>query len=171
LADAAIDHVMVVIGLGDDARYAHAVADLPTGKLLSPVQGGTTRQDSVRLGLQALAATGFDGIVLVHDAARPFVTAALMRRAVDALQSEIAAIPALPVTDTIKRLGSDGRVAETPPRDTLVSVQTPQGFHFQALLAAHEAAVAAGLSGFTDDAALMEWAGHPVKPFPETQPT
>jgi 2-C-methyl-D-erythritol 4-phosphate cytidylyltransferase/2-C-methyl-D-erythritol 2,4-cyclodiphosphate synthase len=166
LADAAIDHVMVVIGLGDDARYAHAVADLPTGKLLSPVQGGTTRQDSVRLGLQALAATGFDGIVLVHDAARPFVTAALMRRAVDALQSEIAAIPALPVTDTIKRLASDGRVAETPPRDTLVSVQTPQGFHFQALLAAHEAAVAAGLSGFTDDAALMEWAGHPVKAFP-----
>lgn len=166
LADAAINHVMVVIGPGDEARYAHAVADLPVGKLLPPVQGGETRQDSVRLGLQALAASGFDGIVLVHDAARPFVTAALMHRAVGALQSEIAAIPALPVTDTIKRLGSDGRVAETPPRDTLVSVQTPQGFHFEALLAAHEAAGAAGLSGFTDDAALMEWAGHPVKTFP-----
>jgi 2-C-methyl-D-erythritol 4-phosphate cytidylyltransferase/2-C-methyl-D-erythritol 2,4-cyclodiphosphate synthase len=69
------------------------------------------------------------------------------------------------VTDTIKRLDDAGRIAETPPRDRLVSVQTPQAFRLGPLLAVHEAAAAKGLYGFTDDAALMEWAGHSVATF------
>ena len=71
----------------------------------------------------------------------------------------------MPVTDTIKRTDTSGHVAETPPRDQLVSVQTPQAFRFGPLLEAHEAAAAALQHGFTDDAALMEWAGHTVATF------
>jgi 2-C-methyl-D-erythritol 4-phosphate cytidylyltransferase/2-C-methyl-D-erythritol 2,4-cyclodiphosphate synthase len=166
LAQPAIDRIAVVIGTGDEARYADAIAGIVDDRLAPPTPGGLTRQDSVRLGLEALAKAGFDGNVLVHDAARPFVSAGLIDRAIDAIASQgIAVIPALPVTDTIKRVDEAGRIAETPPRDRLVSVQTPQAFRFDALLAAHRAAFAAGRDGFTDDAALMEWAGHTVATF------
>lgn len=166
LAETMIAHTLVVIAPGDEARYAQATTGLAGDKLLPPVPGGATRQESVRRGLHALAASGFEGAVLIHDAARPFVSAGLIRAAISALESEIAAVPALPVTDTIKRLDERGRIAETPPRDRLVSVQTPQAFALGPLLAAHDAAAAAGLGGLTDDAALMEWAGHPVATFP-----
>lgn len=167
LADAAIDTVAVVIGEGDEQRYADAVEGLDATRLARPVTGGATRQASVRLGLRALARDGFRGIVLVHDAARPFVSPAQIGGAVQALAAgEVAAVPALPVTDTIKRTDDSGHIVETPPRDRLVSVQTPQAFRLAPLLAAHEAAEAAALDGFTDDAAIMEWAGHAVATFP-----
>ncbi|OJV09996.1 MAG: bifunctional 2-C-methyl-D-erythritol 4-phosphate cytidylyltransferase/2-C-methyl-D-erythritol 2,4-cyclodiphosphate synthase [Bosea sp. 67-29] len=167
LADAAIDRVAVVIGEGDEQRYADAVEGLDATRLARPVTGGATRQASVRLGLRALARDGFRGIVLVHDAARPFVSPAQIGGAVQALAAgEVAAVPALPVTDTIKRTDDSGHIIETPPRDRLVSVQTPQAFRLAPLLAAHDAAEAAALDGFTDDAAIMEWAGHAVATFP-----
>ncbi len=167
LAEPAITRVAVVIGEGDEARYAGAVAGIDGSRLAAPTMGGATRQASVRRGLLALAREGFDGIVLIHDAARPFVSSAQISAAIGRLGTEgVAAIPALPVTDTVKRISPDGHVAETPPRDQLVTVQTPQAFRFKPLLAAHEAAEAAQLHGFTDDAALMEWAGHPVATFP-----
>lgn len=167
LADPAISRIGVVIGEGDEGRYADAVAGLDSSRLTAPTLGGTTRQESVRRGLLALSRQGFEGIVLVHDAARPFVSPAQIAAAVGRLgESELAAIPALPVTDTVKRTDASGHIAETPPRDQLVSVQTPQAFRFRPLLEAHEAAQAAQLHGFTDDAALMEWAGHPVATFP-----
>ncbi|MGN6096280.1 MAG: bifunctional 2-C-methyl-D-erythritol 4-phosphate cytidylyltransferase/2-C-methyl-D-erythritol 2,4-cyclodiphosphate synthase [Bosea sp. (in: a-proteobacteria)] len=167
LADAAIDTVAVVIGEGDEQRYADAVEGLDATRLARPVTGGATRQASVRLGLRALARDGFRGIVLVHDAARPFVSPAQIGGAVQALAAgEVAAVPALPVTDTIKRTDDSGHIIETPPRDRLVSVQTPQAFRLAPLLAAHDAAEAAALDGFTDDAAIMEWAGHAVATFP-----
>ncbi|PZN95226.1 MAG: bifunctional 2-C-methyl-D-erythritol 4-phosphate cytidylyltransferase/2-C-methyl-D-erythritol 2,4-cyclodiphosphate synthase [Hyphomicrobiales bacterium] len=167
LAQPAMGRIAVVIGSGDEARYADAVAGIADARLMRPIPGGQTRQDSVRLGLGALAEAGFDGAVLVHDAARPFVSAALINAAIEAIGAQcVAAIPALPVTDTIKRIDAAGQIAETPPRDRLVSVQTPQAFRFGALLAAHQAAFAADRDGFTDDAALMEWAGHPVTTFP-----
>ncbi|WP_291670013.1 bifunctional 2-C-methyl-D-erythritol 4-phosphate cytidylyltransferase/2-C-methyl-D-erythritol 2,4-cyclodiphosphate synthase [Bosea sp. (in: a-proteobacteria)] len=167
LADAAIDRIAVVIGEGDEQRYADAVEGLDATRLARPVTGGATRQASVRLGLRALARDGFRGIVLVHDAARPFVSPAQIGGAVQALAAgEVAAVPALPVTDTIKRTDDSGHIIETPPRDRLVSVQTPQAFRLAPLLAAHDAAEAAALDGFTDDAAIMEWAGHAVATFP-----
>lgn len=167
LAQPAIGLIAVVIGAGDETRYSHAVGHIADGRLAAPTPGGETRQASVRLGLEALAASGFAGLILVHDAARPFLSAALIHAAIEAIGTDgIAAIPALPVTDTIKRIDGTGQIAETPPRDRLVSVQTPQAFRFEALLAAHRAAFAAGMDGFTDDAALMEWAGHPVATFP-----
>ena len=167
LAVGGIDRLLVVIGEDDGERYADAVRDIADERLGPPVTGGASRQESVRLGLLALARAGFDGVVLVQDAARPFTSVALLETALAAVSGrDVAAIPAMPVTDTVKRLDGQGRVAETPPRDRLVTVQTPQAFAFKPLLEAHRAAQEQGLSGFTDDAALMEWAGHPVATFP-----
>jgi 2-C-methyl-D-erythritol 4-phosphate cytidylyltransferase/2-C-methyl-D-erythritol 2,4-cyclodiphosphate synthase len=118
----------------------------------------------VRAGLEALSARAPD-IVLVHDAARPFCSTELVSRAIAACEKTGAAIPALEVTDTIKRVDADGHVAGTVDRAELRAVQTPQAFAFPALLAAHRKAAAAGREDFTDDAALIEWAGHKVAVF------
>jgi 2-C-methyl-D-erythritol 4-phosphate cytidylyltransferase/2-C-methyl-D-erythritol 2,4-cyclodiphosphate synthase len=166
LAEPAIGAMLVVIAPGDEARYADAIGVAADSRLLPPVAGGETRQDSVRLGLEALAGHGFDGAVLVHDAARPFVSPALIRAAMGSIADTLAAIPALAVTDTIKRIDGGGHIVETPPREALVTVQTPQAFRLGPLLAAHRQAAAAGETRFTDDAALMEWAGHAVATFP-----
>ncbi len=129
-----------------------------------PANGGATRQDSVRAGLEALASHQPD-IVLIHDAARPFVTAALIARAIDAADRTGAAVPAIPVTDTIKLIGTAGNVEATPERARLRIAQTPQAFRFDVILDAHRRAAREGRSDFTDDAALAEWAGLTVATF------
>ena len=132
--------------------------------LLPPVFGGSTRQCSVRAGLEALTARKPD-IVLIHDAARPFASPALVSRAIAAAARSGAAIPALPVTDTVKTVDAAGLVDQTLDRTKLRLVQTPQSFAFPALLDAHRRAAAAGREDFTDDAALAEWAGLKVSVF------
>ena len=132
--------------------------------LLPPAFGGATRQASVRAGLEALAPRKPD-IVLIHDAARPFASAALVARAIAATAKTGAAIPALPVTDTVKTVDAAGLVDKTLDRNSLRLVQTPQAFAFEPLLAAHRRAAAAGRADFTDDAALAEWAGLKVSVF------
>jgi 2-C-methyl-D-erythritol 4-phosphate cytidylyltransferase/2-C-methyl-D-erythritol 2,4-cyclodiphosphate synthase len=133
--------------------------------VLPPVFGGATRQASVRAGLEALLARKPD-IVLVHDAARPFASADLIARAIRAAEKTGAAIPGLPVTDTIKRVDGSGIVETTLDRSSLRLVQTPQAFAFPALIAAHRRAAEQGRDDFTDDAALAEWAGMKVSVFP-----
>ena len=133
--------------------------------ILPPVFGGATRQASVRAGLEALLPRKPD-IVLVHDAARPFASADLIARAIVAAEKTGAAIPALPVTDTIKRVDDSGTVEATLDRGSLRLVQTPQAFAFPALVAAHRRAAEQGRNDFTDDAALAEWAGMKVGVFP-----
>jgi 2-C-methyl-D-erythritol 4-phosphate cytidylyltransferase/2-C-methyl-D-erythritol 2,4-cyclodiphosphate synthase len=146
----------------DDAELC---ANAATGmQLLAPVFGGKTRQDSVRAGLEALAAYQ-PSIVLVHDAARPFASAQLVSRAIAAATRDGAAIPGLAVTDTVKTINAEGQVAETLDRTRLRTIQTPQAFRFADLLNAHRKADAAGRHDFTDDAALTEWAGMPVSVF------
>lgn len=157
-----ITAVLAVIHSDDSDLFAEAAADLP--KMLAPATGGATRQDSVRAGLLALAAQS-PSSVLVHDAARPFVSADLISRAIAATEQYDAAIPVLAVTDTVKAVGADGRVAATLDRSTLRAVQTPQAFGYEALSIAHAAAAAAGVTHLTDDAAVMEWAGHSVATF------
>lgn len=139
------------------------------GRISDPVEGGATRQMSVRAGLEALAAAGAPATVLVHDAARPFIRPDLIDRAIQAGREHGAAVPGVPVTDTVKRVDEIapgiGRVTETPPRENLRAVQTPQAFAFARLLDAHRAAAGRDLHGFTDDGALAEWAGLPVVVF------
>jgi 2-C-methyl-D-erythritol 4-phosphate cytidylyltransferase/2-C-methyl-D-erythritol 2,4-cyclodiphosphate synthase len=153
--------VQPVIHPDDDALFVRACRGLAA---LPPVPGGASRQASVRAGLEALAARSPD-IVLVHDAARPFASPALVRRAIEAVAATGAAIPVLPVTDTVKIVDEAGRVQQTLDRARLRSVQTPQAFAFAPLLEAHRRAAALGHDEFTDDAALAEWAGMTVDVF------
>ena len=157
----AIDVGVVAIAEADRARYEAAVAgDHP--KLASPVLGGATRQRSVLNGLRALAPLS-PSSVLIHDAARPFVTPDIVDRVLAALQRSPGAIAAVPLADTLKRAGRDGRIEATLDRAGLWRAQTPQGFRFDAILQAHEAALTAGREDLTDDAAVAEWAGLPVE--------
>jgi 2-C-methyl-D-erythritol 4-phosphate cytidylyltransferase/2-C-methyl-D-erythritol 2,4-cyclodiphosphate synthase len=169
LSHGEIAAVQPVIHPDDDALFNAALQEIDAvgaARLLQPVSGGATRQGSVRSGLEALARSiDPPSLVLVHDAARPFAGAALLDRAIAAGRTHGAAVPGIPVTDTIKVVRADGAVAATPPRDSLRAIQTPQAFAFTPLLKAHRAAAAAGLDSFTDDGALAEWAGLPVTVF------
>jgi 2-C-methyl-D-erythritol 4-phosphate cytidylyltransferase/2-C-methyl-D-erythritol 2,4-cyclodiphosphate synthase len=146
-----IDAVRVVIGADDAALYANAVGDLG---LLQPVIGGAERQDSVRLGLESLVEHAPD-TVLIHDAARPLVDAAVIARALAGLADHDGTIAAIPITDTVKR-ADGGRIVDTIDRTHLWRAQTPQAFRFGAILDAHRRAAGGRLS---DDAAVAEQAG------------
>jgi 2-C-methyl-D-erythritol 4-phosphate cytidylyltransferase/2-C-methyl-D-erythritol 2,4-cyclodiphosphate synthase len=126
-------------------------------KLRPPVEGGTTRQGSVLNGLERLAAERPD-YVLIHDAARPLIDAGTISRTIEALARHPAILVAVPVVDTIKR-GAGERVGDTVDRRDLWRAQTPQAFHFSAILEAHRKVAGGEL---TDDAAVAEAAGIPV---------
>jgi 2-C-methyl-D-erythritol 4-phosphate cytidylyltransferase/2-C-methyl-D-erythritol 2,4-cyclodiphosphate synthase len=151
LAHPDIDAVQVVIAPDHATLCAEALAGLD---LLPPVDGGSTRQESVHRALRAVAIHQ-PRKVLIHDAARPFVSPQIISGVCATLDEHDAAIPAIPVPDTLK-LVEQGRITRTLPRDGVFSAQTPQGFRFEAILSAHEAA--AGRE-FTDDAAIAESAG------------
>lgn len=142
-----------VCAAGEEGRVAEMLEGLPH---LPPVTGGATRQESVRAGLAALAAHAPE-VVLVHDAARPVIPAGTIEALLAALEAHPGAIPAQPVSDTLKR-GAESRIGETVPRAGLFRAQTPQAFRFAPLHAAHEAATAEA----TDDAQLLEWQGAAV---------
>jgi 2-C-methyl-D-erythritol 4-phosphate cytidylyltransferase / 2-C-methyl-D-erythritol 2,4-cyclodiphosphate synthase len=159
--------VLPVIHRDDLKFYQTAVIPFEASpRLAPPVYGGATRQASVRLGLEALSADSKKpDIVLIHDAARLFVSDTLVDRAIAAAKSYGAAIPGEMLSDTIKEIDAEGFVTATPPRARLRAVQTPQAFQFDLILAAHRNAAAMGASDLTDDAAVAEWAGHRVHVF------
>lgn len=128
------------------------------------VQGGATRQDSVRRALDAVP--GDVAVVAIHDAARPFATPALFDAVIAAAGSgdAVGALPVVPVADTVKRV-VDGVVVATEPRDGLALAQTPQAFALAPLRDAHGRAAEAGET-FTDDAAVVAWAGYRVRTVP-----
>jgi 2-C-methyl-D-erythritol 4-phosphate cytidylyltransferase / 2-C-methyl-D-erythritol 2,4-cyclodiphosphate synthase len=146
-----VANVLVAIRPEDRALFDSSVSGLA---VMPPIIGGATRQDSVRLGLEALVAFR-PHRVLIHDGARPFPDHQLVDRVIDALDKAVAAIPCLPLRDTIKR-AEGGTIRETIDRSALWRAQTPQGFHFDAILAAHRATIGREL---TDDAAVAEAAG------------
>lgn len=149
--------VRPVIDPSHQPLYDAAVAGLDLARLLPPVAGGASRQESVRLGLESLEALAPD-TVLIHDAARPLVDRGLIGRTIAALASTPAALPAVAVADTLKR-GDAGRVTATVSREGLWRAQTPQGFRFADILAAHRRFAGEEL---TDDAALAERATLPI---------
>jgi len=153
--------VQPVVNPDDAAIFNEAVAGL---RHQPPTNGGATRQASVHAGLEALAGAKPD-IVLIHDAARPFVTPAVISRAIDAAGRTGAAVPAIAVTDTIKQVDATGNVEATPDRARLRIAQTPQAFRYDVILDAHRRAARDGRGDFTDDAALAEWAGLTVATF------
>lgn len=165
LAHPRIDAVLCAIHPDDRDLYESAVADLlGHPRLLAPVEGGATRQDSVRHALEALEALA-PRLCLVHDAARIFADAPLFHRAVEAGLAHGAGVPGIAVTDTVKSVGREGEILGSVERSGLRAVQTPQVFDYPALLEAHRKAAAAGRHDFTDDGSLAEWAGLPVRIF------
>ncbi len=159
-ATPSVDQVIVVIGSGDDARYKAATRGL---SLPAPVPGGSSRQQSVLHGLEALAAQAPD-FVAIHDAARPFVRPAEIEACLAAASADgiDGAILGIPLADTLKRVGEGQTITETVPRRDLWRAQTPQVFRFARLLAAHRAAASLAAdeaTALTDDAAVAERAG------------
>lgn len=166
LSHRAVDRVLCAIHPDDRALYDEAVASLRAPKLMAPVHGGESRQDTVRLAIEHLGSSGeTDTICLVHDAARPFASSELIDRAIDAAAVHVAAVPGVPVSDTIKQVDGTGTVTGTIDRSVLRAVQTPQMFRLGTLAQAHARASDAGRNDFTDDGALIEWAGGSVHVF------
>ncbi|MDD2876211.1 MAG: 2-C-methyl-D-erythritol 4-phosphate cytidylyltransferase [Acidiphilium sp.] len=159
----AINHVQVVIHSDDHDLYHRATA----GMLLpAPLPGGNSRQDSVRLGLEGIASIG-SRIVIIHDAVRPFVAAHTITAVIAALEVSSGAIAGVPLADTLKRCQGD-RIVGTVERTDLWRAQTPQGFRFADILAAHRRAYQENplALDLTDDAAVAERAGFDVTMVP-----
>jgi 2-C-methyl-D-erythritol 4-phosphate cytidylyltransferase / 2-C-methyl-D-erythritol 2,4-cyclodiphosphate synthase len=158
LGHSAVKFVQAVISPEHQRLFDEAVADL---EVATPVYGGTTRQDSCRLGVEACLTSGCSK-VLIHDAARPFVSHELISRVIDELDRTLAVIPGLPVADTMK-FAPGGTVERTVDRQGLWAVQTPQGFDFAAIHDAHQRAYAGHVEGLTDDASVAEAFGIKVR--------
>lgn len=160
-ACSAIDYC-IVVARAEECAYCQKeiVERYQLQKVQSVVAGGAERQDSVYQGLLALPKDY--QYVAVHDGARPLVTEAILQRVLAAVEPNCGAVPGVPVKDTIKRTDAQGLVLETPPRASLWSVQTPQIFAREQLMAAYEAAQAEGYYG-TDDASLVEHQGGAVR--------
>ncbi|UIK07236.1 bifunctional 2-C-methyl-D-erythritol 4-phosphate cytidylyltransferase/2-C-methyl-D-erythritol 2,4-cyclodiphosphate synthase [Neorhizobium galegae] len=154
--------IVVVIHPDDEALFAAATVDVRGAGSVITTFGGETRQRSVYEGLRALSGTEATH-VMIHDAARPFVDHGVLDRVAQAIdEGQDGVLPAIPVSDTLKRGGSDGLVHETVPRSGLYAAQTPQSFLLSEIRTAHEKAAALRREDFTDDASIAEWAGLPV---------
>lgn len=160
-AHPSIGTIVVAIHRDDEHLFSAAVDGI-NGDIRF-VHGGSSRQSSTLQGLRVLAGDEAPATVMIHDAVRPFMDEALIDRIAAAVDHATGAIPALPVSDTLKQAGVDRIIAGTLPRAGLFAAQTPQAFPFAPILAAHEKAASAGRDDFTDDAAIAEWAGIPVR--------
>ncbi len=157
-----ITRIVVIIHQDDQALYETCIANISDrSRLMPPVIGGASRQDSVYNGLVSLAGDP-PRHVLVHDAARPFVDAALITRVCTGLKDHDAVTPVLALSDTLALIDEKAYVQETPARAHYRRAQTPQGFLYQAILNAHQRARETTDRTFTDDAQIAHEAGIPV---------
>jgi 2-C-methyl-D-erythritol 4-phosphate cytidylyltransferase len=155
-----VDDIVLVVRPGDHQEVENALSGEGPGRVRAILPGGAERQDSVRIGLAALLARGV-GIVLVHDAVRPFVDAATIAAVIEAAYDHGAAVAAIRAKDTVKIIEREGGVPETPDRATCWLAQTPQGFRADLFSSAMEKATSEGVR-CTDDAGLVERLGHKV---------
>ena len=151
-----VNVVQVVICAQDHEFYECSVAKHP--KLCAPVIGGTTRQKSVLAGLEALSTHGIDR-VLIHDSVRPFLNDRLLDALISATRPGLAILPVLPVVDTLRHFDAQSGESKTVCRNGLYRSQTPQGFMFHEILAAHRKVAKTNHCDFTDDVAIAEWCG------------
>ena len=152
-----VREIVLVLSKGNLEQGRSLMAQGEWGKLVKVCAGGPRRQDSVKAGLQHLSPCS---LIMVHDGARPCVTQQLIQRGLEQVLTTGAAVPSIPVNDTIKRV-HEGTVLETLPRGELRTVQTPQVFRSEVLKKAYEG----DMDGVTDDASLVERLGHEVKVF------
>ncbi|MEX3009048.1 bifunctional 2-C-methyl-D-erythritol 4-phosphate cytidylyltransferase/2-C-methyl-D-erythritol 2,4-cyclodiphosphate synthase [Hoeflea sp. TYP-13] len=158
-----IGQIAVVIHPDDQVLFSRAVEKLGSPISLIIVEGGAERQDSALKGLEALSEAGLTH-VLIHDGVRPFADSSLIDRVLEGLEEgSKAVLPAVAVADTLKKSTDGNVVEETVPRSDLHAAQTPQGFEFFSILDAHRKAAQQMQTAFTDDSAIAEWVGIPVR--------
>ncbi len=157
-AHPAFQHIIVVIGKGQEALARNALTGLPDVIL---VEGGKDRIDSVRNAIHYLDNIGFSGNTFIHDAARPFLSAQVIDRLLGALASSEGAVPALPVVDSLSRGNAEGSLTEVVDREQLYRIQTPQAFSHDVISKAHKHWNIGQVA--TDDARMVMAAGHKVK--------
>ncbi len=165
-----VTSIIVAVRKPEMERVQAQVTESGFADRVQIVQGGDNRQESVAHALAAIHAQPED-IVLVHDAVRPLIDAATIDRTIDAVAEHGAAIVGLPAVDTIKqveRTAHGALVVSTIPREFIVQAQTPQGFRFGLIQSAFAEATADGFVG-TDEASVVERAGHPVAVVPGSQ--
>lgn len=165
-----VTSIVVAVRKPEVERVEAQIAEYGFSDRVKVVEGGDTRQESVAHALAALPAAP-DDIVLVHDAVRPLIDAATIERTIDAVAETGAAIVGLPAVDTIKqveRTAHGALITSTIPREFIVQAQTPQGFRFALLQSAFAEATADGFVG-TDEASIVERAGHSVAVVPGSQ--
>ncbi len=155
-----IGRIAIAIHRDDRALFDHALGTLADQVIA--VEGSSSRQASVLCALEALCPFKPDH-VLIHDGVRPFIDGPMINRLLDGMDGKAGTLPALAVSDTLKRAGDDKLIIATEPRDGLYAAQTPQGFPFASILQAHRRAAQQTPHRFTDDAALAEWAGIAVR--------
>lgn len=157
-ADAECSGIILAIHPDDEHEFKSLLKEYGIHKVSALVTGGKERQDSVYNGMMAVKS--MDGVVLVHDAARPFIKVETIHKLVEAASKEGGAIVAVPVKDTIKK-AAGSQVAETFERSSLWAVQTPQAFRVSVLFEAHNKAAREQFIG-TDESSLVERLPHPV---------
>jgi len=157
-ASESVDRIVLVVAADAVADGEEIVREMDIPKVAAVCAGGARRQDSVFAGLVAMGERRW---VAIHDGARPCVTTGILDRALDEVRVSGAAIAAVPVKDTIKVVGAEQVISDTPDRATLWAAQTPQAFAYQILLDAHRDEDAE----YTDDSAMVEAAGHRVTVF------
>ncbi len=156
-----VENIIVVVPK-KDIQYCrqHLLAGLALDTPVSVVAGGKRRQDSVFNGILSIDDT--DGIVVIHDGVRPLIQPEMISGCIRNAKISGACILGVPLRDTLKVVDSDNRIQRTLSREGLWAAQTPQAFHYQLIRDAHAAAAKAGIET-TDDAALLEWMGLPVR--------
>lgn len=155
-------HEIILVVPDEDMPFCteQIVKEHGFSKVVSIIPGGTERQDSVYAGLQAIDSS--PDLVMVHDGVRPFVTGEMVRESIQCAARGVSAVVGVPAGNTIKIADASLRVTNTPARDTLWSIQTPQVFPYRDLIRAYESAYRDGFLG-TDDASLVERLGLPVQ--------
>ena len=157
----AVDGIYLVVNQKDLPLIQEEILEAyKFGKIVKLVIGGRLRQDSVKNGLEAIEEPC--DVVVVHDAARPFVSPAFVEKSISLMEMFDAIIPALPVKDTIKVISKEGFVSKTLERDGLWNVQTPQTFKYNLIMKAYREGMAKKLLGY-DDSAFVEYLGKRVK--------
>lgn len=157
-----VDEIILVVPSGDmDYCQKEIVDRFKFHKIKKIVSGGKRRQDSVRFGLEAVGE--HDGLVLIHDGVRPAIDKAFIERVIETAKTHRAVITALPAKETVKEVNGRREVVKTYDRQKVWLVQTPQVFHYKDILAAHQKAALEGWDDATDDSALIEKMGIPVK--------
>ena len=157
-----VDSIILVVPSHEEEYCQKEIIDrYDLTKVAKIVAGGERRQDSVRMGLEASG--GDYGLVLIHDGVRPFVESSLIDRIVTIARKDGAVITALPAKETVKKVDRDCMVIKTYDRQQIWLIQTPQVFRYADIMTAHQMALSEGWEDVTDDAALIEKIGIPVK--------